>query len=80
MGGVGVGFSRTLGVRIGFVCPTPTVQMNHFLHHTPNLGIPVEMVQFLKWKESIAAVVPFATTNSMSRDFHLFLQSKRKIK
>jgi len=30
-------------------CPTPTpeVQLDHFLHHTPKLGIPVEMVQFL---------------------------------
>jgi len=28
-------------------CPTPDVQLDHFLYHTPNLGIPVEMVQFL---------------------------------
>jgi len=30
-------------------CPTPTpeVQLDHFLHHTPKLGSPVEMVQFL---------------------------------
>jgi len=30
-------------------CPTPTpdVQLDHFLHHTLKLGIPVEMVQFL---------------------------------
>jgi len=28
-------------------CPTPDIQLDHFLHHTPNLGIPVEMVQFL---------------------------------
>jgi len=27
--------------------PTPDVQLDHFLHHTPKLGIPVEMVQFL---------------------------------
>jgi len=26
---------------------TPEVQLNHFLHHTPKLEIPVEMVQFL---------------------------------
>jgi len=37
----GVGFLTTLGV--GFVCPT----LDHFLHHTPKLGIPVEMAQFL---------------------------------
>jgi len=32
-----------------FFCLTPTldVQLDHFLHHTPKLGIPVEMVQFL---------------------------------
>jgi len=27
-------------------CPTPEVQLNHFLHHTPTLRIPVEMVHF----------------------------------
>ena len=27
-------------------CPTPDVQLDHFLHHTPTLGIPVEMVTF----------------------------------
>ena len=27
--------------------PTPKVQLNHFLHHIPKLGIPVEMVQFI---------------------------------
>jgi len=39
----GVGFLATLGVGVGFVCPTPTpdVQLDHFLHHTPKLGIPV---------------------------------------
>jgi len=39
----GVGFLTTLGV--GFFCPTPDAQLDHFLHHTPKLGIPVEMVQ-----------------------------------
>jgi len=42
------GWSRTpnnTGSRI--VCPTPDVQLDHYLHHTPKLGIPVEMVQFL---------------------------------
>jgi len=28
-------------------CPRLVVQLDHFLHHTPKLGIPVEMVQFL---------------------------------
>ena len=43
----GVGFLTTHGV--GFFCPTPTpdVQLDHFLHHTRKLGLPVEMVQFL---------------------------------
>jgi len=49
LGGVEVGFLTTLGVGVGFVCPTPTpgVQLDHILHHTPKLGIPDEMVQFL---------------------------------
>ena len=51
MGGVGVGFLTTLGVSVGvgFFCPTQTleVQLDYLLHHTPKLGIPVEMVQFL---------------------------------
>ena len=33
--------------RIFFLNPTADVQLDHFLHHTPELGIPVEMVQFL---------------------------------
>jgi len=43
----GVGVLTTLGV--GFSCPIPTpdVQLDHFLHHTPKLRIPVELVQFL---------------------------------
>jgi len=49
LGGVGVGFLAALGVGVEFFCPTPTpeVQLDHFLCHTPKLGIPVEMVQFL---------------------------------
>jgi len=49
LGGVRVGFLTTLGfgVGVGFFCPTPNVQVDYFLHHTPKLGIPVEMVQFL---------------------------------
>ena len=49
MGGVGVGFLTTLGAGVRFFCPTPTpdVQLDYFLHHTPKLGIPVETVQFL---------------------------------
>jgi len=33
----GVGFLRTLVVRVFY--PTPEVQLNHFLHRTPKLGI-----------------------------------------
>jgi len=49
LGGVGVrvGSLTRLGVGIGFCCPTPVVQLDHFSHHTPKLGIPVEVVQFL---------------------------------
>ena len=45
LGGVGVGFLTTLGVGVGYFCPTPTVQLDHFLDYTSKLGIPVEMVQ-----------------------------------
>jgi len=46
--GVGVRFLTTLGIGIGFFCPTLEVQLGHFfLYHTPMLGIPVEMVQIL---------------------------------
>ena len=51
MGGVGVEvrFLTTLEVGVGFFSPTPTpdAQLDHFLHYTPKLGIPVEMVQSL---------------------------------
>jgi len=40
----GVGFLTTLAVGVGFFCPTPDVQLDNFLHHTPKSGIPVEMV------------------------------------
>jgi len=30
--------------RIYWPTPNPHVQLDHFLHHTPKLGIPVEMV------------------------------------
>jgi len=43
----GVGFLTTLGVGVGQKNPTPDVQLDSFLHHSPKLGIPVEMVQFL---------------------------------
>jgi len=48
-GEVGVGFLTTLGVGIGIFCPSPNpdVQLENFLHQTPELRIPVEMVQFL---------------------------------
>jgi len=49
-------------------CPTPTpdIQLDHFLHHTPNLGIPVEIVKFLLkllLKQRFVAV---------NHDFHWF--------
>ena len=41
-----LGFLSTWRVEVGFFCPTPIpdAQLDHFLHHTPKLGIPVEMV------------------------------------
>jgi len=47
LGGVGVGFLTALGVRVRFFCPTTDVRLDHFVHYTLELGIPVEMVQFL---------------------------------
>jgi len=44
----GVGFLTTVGGGVGFFCSTPDVQLDHFLHHTPKLRIPVEMVQFFE--------------------------------
>jgi len=45
----GVGFLTTLRVGAGRFCPTPTpdVELDHFLHHTPKMGIPDEMAEFL---------------------------------
>jgi len=62
----GVGFLTTLGVGVGIFCPTPDVQLDHFSHHTPKFGIPVEMVQFLSkllLKQTFLAVY---------HDFHWF--------
>jgi len=47
LGAVRVGFLATLKFGIGFFWPIPEIQSDLFLHHTPKLGIPVEMVQFL---------------------------------
>ena len=35
------------GSRSRIFSQTPDVQFDHFLHHTPELAIPVEMVKFL---------------------------------
>ena len=43
----GVRFLTTLGAGVRFFCPTPGVELDHFLYHTPKLGIPIEMVQFV---------------------------------
>jgi len=32
------------GSRSQIFCPTPKVQLDHFVHHTPELGFPVEIV------------------------------------
>jgi len=40
---------------VGFFCPTPDVQSDNFLHHTPELGIPVVMAQFLMKQISCCA-------------------------
>ena len=72
LGGVGIGFGflTTLGVGVGVAlfCSSliPDAQLDHFLHQTPKLEIPVEMLQFaLKslFKQRIFAV---------QHDFHWF--------
>ena len=63
----GVGFLTTLGVRVGFFCPTLDVQLDHFLNHTLELGIPVEMVQFLL---KLLLKQRFLAVNHISIDFN----------
>ena len=44
------GWSRipnNTGSRSRIFCPTPGAQLDHFLHHTPKLGTPVERAEFL---------------------------------
>jgi len=62
----GVGFLTTLGARVVFFCPTQEVQLNHFRHHIPKLGIPVEMVQFF-WNFNWNRI------HAVYRDFHWLL-------
>jgi len=49
LGGVRVGYLTTLGVGVGFFCltPTPEVQLDIYLHHTPKFRNTVEIVKFL---------------------------------
>jgi len=47
LGGVGVKFLTTLGVGVGFFVRLQMSNRIIILNRTPNLGIPVDMVQFL---------------------------------
>ena len=40
-------WSRRFLCEVGFFWPTPDVRLDHFLHHIPKLGIPIEMVRCL---------------------------------
>jgi len=65
----GVGFLTILGVGVGFCCPIPTpqVKLDNFYITFFELGIPIEMVQFLMkllLKQRILAVY---------HDFHYVL-------
>jgi len=42
-----VGFLTTVGAGQKNLTLIPDVQLDNFLHYTPKLGIPVEMVRFL---------------------------------
>ena len=76
MRGVGFGFLTTLGV--GFLCltATPDVRLDHFLHHTPKSGIPVEMVQFLlKLAETVISCCAPRFPLILTAEFHsLFVE------
>jgi len=55
------------GVGLFWPIPTPEVQLDHFLHHTPQLGIPVEMLHFLL-KLLLKQIFP-----AVHHDFHWLL-------
>jgi len=40
-------WSRRFLCEVGFFWPTPDVRLDHFSHHIPKLGIPIEMVRCL---------------------------------
>jgi len=44
----GVGFLTTLGVEVGFFCPTPHVQLDHFLSHTLNWEFVLKWYNFFQ--------------------------------
>ena len=57
-------------------CPTPKVQLDHFLYHTQKSGIPVEMVQFvlkllLKQNSCCAPRFPFSASCYKILDSHI---------
>jgi len=66
--GVGVVRGRMFLGGVRFYCPTATlaVQLDHFLHLAPKLGIPVEMVQFL------LKLLLNQKFLAVHHDFHLF--------
>ena len=62
--------------------PTPEVQLNHCLHRTPKLGIPVETVQLLLkllWKQNSCCVPRFPLIASCYIIINSWLHSREPV-
>ena len=68
-----------LGIWVGIFCPTPDVQMDLLLYHTPKLGIPVEMGQFLLkfLLEQISCCAPWFPLISTAKLHSLYVKKSR---
>ena len=56
------GWSRipnNTGSRSRIFCQILDVKLVHFLHHSPKLGIPVEMVQFISFETCVETEISF---------------------
>jgi len=71
------GFYQGCGAGVGFFCstPTPEVQLDHFLHHTRKLGIPVEMVHFVL-KLVVKQISSFAPQFPLLANFYKIVNSQ----
>ena len=83
----GVGFLTTLGVGVGFFCPTLIAQLDPFSHQTPKLGILLKCYNFflkLLLKQRILAVYHdfhwlLVATKMLTAKFHsLYVKSRSR--